>query len=229
MTSTATSTTTAQTTSTLTPTHVVIDPAILYFGTPVVLLSTVDETGHPNLAPMSSVFWLGKTAMLGLAARSQTALNLAATGECVLNLPSTAQVDAVDRLALTTGRDPVSARKAAAGYRHEPDKFGRAGLTPVASDTVAPARVAECPVNLEARLTHAHPLERDTAEPRSIAAFEVAVTRVHVHEGIRASGTAHRVDPDRWRPLLMSFQRFYGLGGEVHPSRLASIDEEWYR
>ncbi|MFC8732620.1 flavin reductase family protein [Luteimicrobium sp. NPDC057192] len=216
--------------ATTTPTHAVIDPAILYFGTPVVLLSTLDAGGHANLAPMSSVFWLGKTAVLGLGARSQTALNLEATGECVLNLPSSAQVDAVDRIALTTGRDPVSARKSAAGYRHEPDKFGRAGLTPVPSDTVAPPRVAQCPVNLEARLVHTHPLERDDPEEAgSVVAFEVRVTRVHVHEDVRMAGTAHRVDPDRWRPLLMSFQRFYGLGGEVHPSRLASIDEEWYR
>ncbi|WP_277602060.1 hypothetical protein [Nocardioides turkmenicus] len=36
-------------------------------------------------------------------------------------------------------------------------------------------------------------------------------------------------DPDRWRPLVMSFQQFYGFGERVHPSRLASIDEELYR
>ncbi|GMA22465.1 flavin reductase [Luteimicrobium album] len=224
-----TSTETTTTASTRSRTHAVIDPAILYFGTPVVLLSTADAAGHANLAPMSSVFWLGKTAVLGLGARSQTALNLTATGECVLNLPSPEQVDAVDRIALTTGRDPVSVRKAAAGYRHEPDKFGRAGLTPLPSETVRAPRVAECPVNLEARLVHRHPLERDAPDAGSIVAFEVQVTRVHVHEEIRMPGTAHRVDPDRWRPLLMSFQRFYGLSGEVHPSRLASIDEEWYR
>lgn len=224
-----TSTAAATTAPARTPTHTVIDPAILYFGTPVVLLSTVDTDGRVNLAPMSSVFWLRKTAVLGLGARSQTALNLTATGECVLNLPSSAQVDAVDRIALTTGRDPVSARKAAAGYRHEPDKFGRAGLTPVPSDIVRAPRVAECPVNLEARLVHRHPLERDEPDAGSTVAFEVRVARVHVHEEIRTPGTAHRVDPDRWRPLVMSFQRFYGLGGEVHPSRLASIDEEWYR
>ncbi|MGC5167216.1 flavin reductase family protein [Luteimicrobium sp. DT211] len=224
-----TSTSTERRTTTAEPTHTVIDPAILYFGTPVVLLSTTSPDGRPNLAPMSSVFWLGKTAVLGLGARSQTALNLAATGECVLNLPSPEQVDAVDRIALTTGRDPVSDRKAAAGYRHEPDKFGRAGLTAAPSDTVAAPRAAECPVNLEARLVHAHPLERDDPDAGSIVAFEVRVTRVHVHDAIRMPGTAHRVDPDRWRPLIMSFQRFYGLSGEVHPSRLASIDEEWYR
>lgn len=33
-------------------THVDIDPAILYFGTPVVLLSTLNEDGSTNLMPM---------------------------------------------------------------------------------------------------------------------------------------------------------------------------------
>jgi hypothetical protein len=28
----------------------------------------------------------------------------------------------------------------------------------------------------------------------------------------------------RWRPLIMSFCRFFGLGGEVYPSRLAESD-----
>ena len=39
--------------------HVMSEPNILYFGTPVVVLSTVNEDGSYNLAPMSSVFWLG--------------------------------------------------------------------------------------------------------------------------------------------------------------------------
>ena len=101
--------------------HVTIDPAILYFGTPVALISTVDVEGRPNLAPISSVFWLGHRAVLGVAARSQTGLNLAATRECVINLPDAALAGAVDRLALTTGRNPVSERKAQVGYRHVGD------------------------------------------------------------------------------------------------------------
>src|SRR5215472_2662437 len=32
------------------------------------------------------------------------------------------------------------------------------------------------------------------------------------------------VDAARWNPLIMSFCRFFGLGGEVHPSRLAESD-----
>jgi hypothetical protein len=44
-----------------------------------------------------------------------------------------------------------------------------------------------------------------------------------------AGGGDDRIDPDRWRPLIMSFCRFYGLGEEVHTSRLAEIPESSYR
>jgi flavin reductase (DIM6/NTAB) family NADH-FMN oxidoreductase RutF len=209
----------------LTRTHDVIDPAILYFGTPVVLLSTVSAAGAVNLMPMSSAFWLGHTGVLGMGRRSQTYRNLADTGECVLNLPSAALVAQVDRLALTTGRYPVPSGKARAGYQYEPDKFRRAGLTAVPAETVRPPRVAECPVNLEARVVGTHQLERGAGP----AAVEVAITRVHVHPGIRLPGTENRIDPDAWRPLIMSFQYFYGLGDQLHPAKLATIDEEWYR
>ena len=37
-----------------------------------------------------------------------------------------------------------------------------------------------------------------------------------------------RVDPDKWRPLIMSFQKFYGLGEQVHESGLATIPEILY-
>jgi hypothetical protein len=41
-------------------------------------------------------------------------------------------------------------------------------------------------------------------------------------------GSDKRVDPDKWRPLIMSFQKFYGLGDQVHSSRLATIPEILY-
>jgi len=212
-----------------TPTHTVLDPAILYFGTPVVLLSTIDDRGITNTAPMSSVFWLGQTALLGMGGRSVTAQNLLSTGECVINLPSSHQVDAVDRMALTTGRFPVPADKAAVGYRHEADKIGRAGLHARPGDTVRALRIDECPVNLEARIVGSRALQKEHPDDGDTFVFEAQVTRVHVHESIRLHGTKDRIDPDLWRPLIMNFQRFYGLGDEVHPSRLSQIDEEWYR
>ncbi|KAB8190658.1 flavin reductase family protein [Nonomuraea phyllanthi] len=204
--------------------HVRIEPNILYFGTPVVLISSSNEDGTPNLAPMSSAFWLGWRAMLGLSARSKTAGNLVRTGECVLNLPSDRLAAAVDRLALTTGSDPVPERKRERGYRFVADKFRRAGLTAVPSETVAPPRVGECPVSMEAVLERRHPVDDG-----GILAFEVRVQRVWVHEDIRMAGTSDRIDPDAWRPLIMSFQKLYGLSGQVHPSTLARIPEHLYR
>jgi flavin reductase (DIM6/NTAB) family NADH-FMN oxidoreductase RutF len=125
--------------------HIVSEPSILYFGTPVVLISSANEDGSANLAPMSSAFWLGWRCILGLSAASKTTLNMIRTGQCVLNLPSVGNVAAVNRLACLTGSDPVPPAKLARGYSYEKRKFETAGLTPVPSLTVAPPRVLECP------------------------------------------------------------------------------------
>ena len=210
--------------------HRLSDPAILYFGTPVVLVSTLNEDGSANLAPMSSAWWLGKSCMLGFGARSKTPANLRRTGECVLNLPSVHQVGAVDRLARLTGSDPVPTHKVAMGYQHERDKFGAAGLTPDASLDVGPPRVRECPVQLEAVLEGEHPLMQGVAERRgALIALEVRIVRVHLEESILMRDDANRVDPVAWRPLMMSFCQFFGLGPMVHSSRLAEIPESAYR
>lgn len=86
--------------------YVVIEPNILYLGTPVVLVSTFNENGTHNFAPISPVFWLGWRGMPGIVCASQTTRNLLCTGECVLNLPSITEAGAIDRIARTTGHVP---------------------------------------------------------------------------------------------------------------------------
>ena len=55
--------------------------------------------------------------------------------------------------------------------------------------------------------------------------FEVHIVKLHVDEKLLVGdGPRPRIDPVRWRPLIMSFCRFFGVGGEVHPSRLAESD-----
>jgi flavin reductase (DIM6/NTAB) family NADH-FMN oxidoreductase RutF len=198
--------------------HKTIEPTILYFGTPVALISTMNPDGTPNLAPMSSAWWLGWTCMLGLGQMGQTSDNLISTRECVINLPSEDLATHVDRLALTTGKNPVPERKREWGYRFEPDKFGIAGLTPVESESVAPPRVLECPVQMEGVVHQYGAFGKNV----NANAFEVHIRRLHVDESLLITGGQRpHIDPAAWRPLIMSFCRFYGLGGEVHPSRLA--------
>ena len=201
--------------------HKTIDPTILYFGTPVALISTLNPDGSPNLAPMSSAWWLGRSCMLGLGQMGQTSDNLIRTRECVINLPSEDLVTLVDRLALTTAKNPVPERKRQWGYRYEPDKFGIAGFTSVASESVAPPRVRECPVHMEG-IVHDF---RSFGKNVNANVFEVHIVKLHVDEKLLVcDGPRPHIDPARWRPLIMSFCRFFGLGGEVHPSRLAESD-----
>ncbi|MEV4267357.1 flavin reductase family protein [Kribbella sp. NPDC049584] len=197
--------------------HVTPGLKVLYFGTPVVLISSRNEDGSANLAPMSSAWWLGQSCVLGLANSGQTAANLLRERECVLNLPSSTMVDAVDRIALTTGKSAVPDYKAEQGYRYVPDKFTLAQLTEQTSEFVAPPRVAECPIQMECRVVSAKPL--DTPDVNATA-FLVEVLQTHVEEDLIIPGT-HYVDPLRWDPLIMKFCEFFGGGRNVYPSRLA--------
>jgi len=200
--------------------HRTIDPSILYLGTPVVLISTRNKDGTTNLAPISSAWWLGKTGVIGMSTRSHTVENLRRERECVLSIPSVDLVTEVNRLALTTGSDPMPEYKEAMGFEHIHDKFGRAGLTEIASELVLPPRVAECPIQLEGTVSSI----TQVGDPKDhTAAIEVQTVRTHVHESILASGHRHHIDPDKWRPLIMNFLEFYGLGSQVHPSRLADV------
>jgi flavin reductase (DIM6/NTAB) family NADH-FMN oxidoreductase RutF len=211
-------------------THIPIEPSILYFGTPVVLISTQNIDGSANIAPMSSAWWLGWRCALGLSASSKTTENLLRTGECVLNLPSVGEVGAVDRLARLTGSNPVPLAKQARGYRYEAKKFETAGLTQVPSETIAPPRALECPIQMEAVMAAQHSLGEDSPWKGRLTMIEVRIQRIHAAPEMLMDGHPNRIDPDKWRPLIMSFQKFYGLADQqVHASRLGEIPEESYR
>ena len=75
-----------------------IEPKILYFGTPVALVSSKNEDGTTNLAPISSFWALGWTFMLGLLDETKTADNLARVPECVINIPSPEMWQKVEKL-----------------------------------------------------------------------------------------------------------------------------------
>jgi flavin reductase (DIM6/NTAB) family NADH-FMN oxidoreductase RutF len=190
--------------------HRVVEPKVIYPGTPVALLSTCNPDGTPNLAPMSSFWALGWSAMLGLGLGGQTCANLRRTGECVINLVDAPLWEAVERLAPLTGRNPPPPHVLAYDGRYVADKFAAAGLTPVPSDVVAPPRVGECSLQLEARVLSLEPLRGES----DCAAVEARVLRVHAAAAIVTANGRH-IDPARWQPLLYNFRRYFGLGPEL--------------
>jgi flavin reductase (DIM6/NTAB) family NADH-FMN oxidoreductase RutF len=129
------------------------------------------------------------------------------------------------------GLRPGPPAKAARGYRHEKHKFGIAGLTPVRSQTIGVPRALECPVHLEGQVVHWRDLAEDDDNVRGrTMIFEVRIQRVHLAPSIIKDGNPNRVAPDKWRPLIMSFARFYGLAAEeLVDSTLAQMPEDLYR
>ena len=79
-----------------------------------------------------------------------------------------------------------------------------------------PPRIAECPDG--GHRSRRAPFGKNV----SANAFEVHIVKLHVEESL-LTGDASRphIDPQKWRPLIMSFCLFFGVESEAHPSRLA--------
>lgn len=184
-----------------------ISPEILYFGTPVAVISTLNPDGTTNLAAMSSFWALGDRFMLGLSSFGQTGRNLARTPDCVLNFPSPAQWENVERLGHTTGRFPLTEYHRGAGIEHRKDKFGVSGFSSLASEIVAPLRAAECPVQIEARVL----AQSASRGEGGHLAFEVQRLRVHAHRSI-LNDARTRIDVEAWSPLFYLFRHYFGKG-----------------
>lgn len=186
-----------------------IEPKILYFGTPVALVSSLNEDGTTNLAPMSSFWALGWTLMLGLLDETKTAENLARHPECVINLPSPDMWEHVEKLAPLTGKNPVPDIKAKQ-FTFEKCKFDVAGFTQLASEQVKPLRAAECPVHMEARVRHIHTMGGEKLQQLGGGvAAEVEIICVHASEVFIKN--VNHIDAEKWSPLIYNFRHYFRL------------------
>jgi len=188
---------------------VLIAPEVLYFGTPVAVMSTLNPDGTSNLAAMSSFWALADRFVVGLGSVGQTAANLLRTGECVLNFPSPTEWQCVERLAPTTGRADLTDYHRASGIRYTQDKFAISGFTALKSLRVAPLRVAECPVQVEARVLTRH----HGYDAPALSYFELQ--KLCVHAQSRIVDQQNRIDIDAWSPLFYVFRHYFGKGARL--------------
>jgi flavin reductase (DIM6/NTAB) family NADH-FMN oxidoreductase RutF len=189
-----------------------IEPKILYFGTPVALVSSLNEDGTTDLAPISSFWALGWTMTLGLLTETKTAENVERHRECVVNLPSPKMWKQVEKLAPLTAKNPVPELKKKQ-FHFEPRKFEEAELTPLASELVKPMRAKECPVHMEARVTAMHRLSGGKlGELGGGVAAEIEIVRVHVEKNFVLK--ENHVDPAKWSPLIYNFRHYFRLADQ---------------
>jgi len=197
-----------------------IQPKILYFGTPIALITTIDDKGHPNIAPMSSVWALGYKLVLGLGCDGKTFSNLIAQRECVVNIPSINLQQNIESIAHLTGANPVPEDKKKL-YKYEPDKFTAGRFSVIYSQIVSPPAIMDCPIQLEAILEQYSIIDFDTNGNPDVAAVTVKVVNVRVHENILI-GNNH-IDPEKWSPLIYNFRHYFGLGKALGKNFKAEI------
>jgi flavin reductase (DIM6/NTAB) family NADH-FMN oxidoreductase RutF len=192
----------------------IVRPKILYFGTPVVLLTTLNEDETTNITPMSSAWALGNRIILGLGEQGHGMQNLRRHGECVVNLPSPNLWRQVEALAPFTGANPIPEEKRGV-FRYEKDKFKASGLTAVRSHQVMPDRISECPLQIEAKVVEIRSSEE------GFGILEVQSVVVHSHEDIVVDD--HHIDPTRWSPILYNFRHYFGLGEKLGKTFRAEV------
>jgi flavin reductase (DIM6/NTAB) family NADH-FMN oxidoreductase RutF len=157
---------------------------------PIALVSSVDEANVRNLAPFSYftacssnppvvVFCPILRALPPTA--KDTLRNIMATREFVVNIVSEEFVERMNATAATVGP--------------EVDEFALSGLTPIASDLIKPARVAESHVQMECRLLQ---IVQVSDKPGGGSLVLGEVKRFHVDQDLIEN---FRIDPDKLRAV----------------------------
>ncbi|MES2253543.1 MAG: flavin reductase family protein [Pseudomonadota bacterium] len=196
--------------------HIQIKPSILYVGTPVALITSLNSDGTTNISPMSSAWAIFDRVVLGMTSTSKGRENAVRERQVVINFPLADLWRRVEAIARATGRDPVPPHKKKIGYEFVPEKFDAAGLTPQTSDLVRPPRIAECPLQFEAEIAGWHDPAGHWPEdrPETFQIVEAKVLRVHARADIVIPGTNH-IDTTKWNPLLYVFRHYFGTGADL--------------
>jgi flavin reductase (DIM6/NTAB) family NADH-FMN oxidoreductase RutF len=164
---------------------------------PIAWVTTISDTGILNAAPFSYFNVFGEDPpVVGFSVidrspqdRKDTGHNIRASGEFVVNLVDEDHV--------------VQMNVTAAEYGPEVDEFTAAGLTAVASVSVAPPRIGESPVSFECALHSIVPL----GKARSLILGSVKV--MHIKDEMLIDPDQFYVDTQRLHLVARAQGNFY--------------------
>jgi flavin reductase (DIM6/NTAB) family NADH-FMN oxidoreductase RutF len=120
-----------------------IEPKILFFPNPVVLVTSQGLESKPNII---TIAWTGvvnsRPPMIGIAIQPIRYSHglIRQSGEFGVNIPHSDLLRAIDYCGFVSGKDA--------------DKFAATGLTPLSARKIRAPLIKECPVNLECVLRH---------------------------------------------------------------------------
>ena len=154
---------------------------------PIAFVSTLDKNGVQNLAPYSffNAFSSNPPIVVFSSNRrgsnnttKDTLENIRVSGECVINAVNYA---IVHQMAVASVDFPIDV-----------DEFSKTGLTPIASDLVAPPRVAESPAHMECKVKDIITLGEGGGAGHLIIC---EIVRMHIAKDVL--GERNRIDPQK--------------------------------
>lgn len=171
-----------------------LKPTIALYPNPVVLATSVDERGKPNVCTLA---WAGvlcsEPPQIGISIRPSRYSHelISKTREYVVNLPTVDIVEETDYCGIVTGK--------------KVDKFKETKLTPVKAKKVKPPLIKECPVNLECKV-------KDIIKLGSHDLFIGEIVNVNADADLMDSPTSinfGKLKAITWNPIS---REYYGLG-----------------
>ncbi|MEE8568018.1 MAG: flavin reductase family protein [Anaerolineales bacterium] len=158
---------------------------------PVVLVSC----GHGEQANIITIAWTGilcsKPPHIGIGVRPKRHSHdlIQKTGEFVVNIPGEELINEVEYCGFVSGR--------------EVDKFTTRGLTPIPGSEVQTPIIAECPINIECRVSQVLPLGSHDLFIGRIVAVQFS------QDVLDDQG---RVDNGKLKPILFTSDEYWGMG-----------------
>lgn len=156
------------------------------------MISARGTTGKPNIV---TVAWVGTVCSeppmvaIGLRPSRHSHQMIMETQEFGLNIPTSDQVTAMDYCGIVSGRDF--------------DKFERCGFTAVqASKLEFAPLIAECPVNLECKVS----------QVLSLGSHDLFVAEIVAVQAEESLVSHNRVDPVAVKPVSYAGGTYFGLG-----------------
>ena len=182
--------------------HITINPQTLYYGFPVVLLTTTDAASNTNISPISSNWCLGNKIVIGIGTDGKAYENIKSVPEVVLNVASNNLMRQIENIAKYTGKQDISEKKKSMGYSFSDDKFSVGGFTRQKSIHVRPDRINESKLQIEAFV-------ENIAVRDWFAIVELEIISTHADESILKPNNS--IDPLIWNPLIYNFRSYHGL------------------
>ncbi len=171
-----------------------LKPATILYPTPVILATSIDEAGKPNVCTLAASGILsGNPPHVSISIRpSRYSYELITRArEYVINIPTATIVKETDYCGIVSGRTV--------------DKFKATKLTPIEAKEVKPPIIKECPVSLECKV-------KDIIDLGSHSVFVGEVVNVNVDENVLGQSKKiayEKLKPITWNPIT---EEYHSLG-----------------